>query len=794
MPSGGTVDSLSIQINSSASKATKALDKLASSLEKIAGLSADSGLSTFIEQLNNATDSASGLSEQLNKLKGFSGDIKVTANNTSHLTGAFGSLWKMLKRVAVATGAIQLFKKGYGLSTDFFETANYFKVVMGQYTEDAYKYGQAVGEALGLDESQWMQNQATFMSLATTFGNTSDSAYLMSKNLTQLVYDLSSLKNVNADVAMQKLRSAFAGEIEPLRDWGVDLSKANLQLVALNNNIDKSFDSMTQAEKSQLRYVTIMNQLEYAMGDLSNTLTSPGNQLRLLEMAALKAARAFGNIFIPILNKVIPVVIAMANAIRMLFERIAALFGFEYPEMKNWDKYSDSIGGVADSLDDATGSAKALKKQLAGFDEINNLTTNQGSGSGNVAAGGFAGLDLPTYESLGKSFLGDALDQKIANITDKLTKFGEVIKGLLPIIVAIGTALLIWNGYFDALNLVGKISSKFQAFWDVLKANYILAIVALIAALVAALIYLYNTNEDVRVKIDAILASMSETVGAFVEEVLADMKWLYDNIIEPIITPLTQMFQDLWNNSLKNTLSNIGTFIKELVVNAMQIYNKFIVPVVSWLADYFKPIWATVTKFAIGVLGTFLEYVSDIVGAIVKVFRGIVDFIAGVFTGDWEKAWEGVSKILEGIFQGFISIIKVPLNLIIDLINGFIAGLNRIQIPDWVPSWMGGGKGLNIKYIPKLAQGGVVSSPTTALIGESGAEAVVPLENNTEWINKVAAQINAEGNNSQIIVMLDRIIDAINDKDFDVTIGDRDIYNANKRETNRQNRLLGRAY
>ena len=794
MPSGGTVDSLSIQISASASKASKALDKLASSLGKIAGLSADSKLSEFKNQLDNATNSAQGLSKELSKLKGFSGNIKVSANNTSQLTGAFGSLWKTLKKVAVATGAIQLFKKGYGLSTDFFETANYFNVVMGQYTEDAYKYAQSVGDALGLDESQWMQNQATFMSLATTFGNTSDSAYLMSKNLTQLVYDLSSLKNVNADVAMQKLRSAFAGEIEPLRDWGVDLSKANLQLVALNNNIDKSFDSMTQAEKSQLRYVTIMNQLEYAMGDLSNTLNSPGNQLRLLEMAALKAARAFGNIFIPILNKVIPVVIAMANAIRALFERIAALFGFEYPEMKNWDKYSDSVGGVADSLDDATGSAKALKKQLAGFDEINNLTTNQGSGSGSAVAGGFGGLDLPTYESLGKSFLGDALDQKVASITEKLQKFGEIIKELLPIFVAVGTALLVWNGYFAGLNIIGGITSKFQIFWGVLKANPVLAIVSLIAGLVAALIYLYNTNEDVRVKIDAILATMGETVGAFVEEVVKDMKWLYDNIIEPIITPLTQMFQDLWNNSLKNTLVNIGTFIKELILNAMQIYTKFIVPVISWLGDYLAPMWSFMTKTAIGVLGTMLTYITSIVNSIITIFRGIINFITGVFTGNWEKAWEGVSQIFDGIVSGLVAIFKVPLNLLIDLINGFIAGLNKIKIPDWVPSWMGGGKGFNIKYIPKLATGGVVNQPTTALIGESGAEAIVPLEKNTEWINRVAAQINTENNNGQIVVMLDRIIEAINDKDFDVTIGDKDIYNANRRETNRQNRLLGRAY
>ena len=794
MAAGGTVDNLSIQISASASKASKALDKLADSLAKIGVLSADSGLPTFTEHLDEATKSAAGLESTLSKLSGFSGDIKIAVDNTNKLTGAFGSLWKMLKKVAVVTGTLSLFKKGYGYSTDFFETANYFNVVMGEYSEEAYKYSQSVSEALGLDPSEWMNNQATFMSLATTFGNTADNAYLMSKNLTQLVYDLSSLKNVNADVAMQKLRSAFAGEIEPLRDWGVDLSKANLQLVALEHNITKSFDQMTQGEKSQLRYITIMNQLEYAMGDLNNTLSSPANQLRILEMAAQKAARAFGNIFIPILNQVLPLLIAVANAVRNLFEKIAAFFGFEYPEITNWDKYSSGVSAVGDALDDATGSAKALKKQLAGFDEINNLTTNQGGGSGAVAGGGFGDLDLPTYESLGKTFLGTALEEKIGGVTASLQKLGSVISPLVPIVIALGTAIMVWSGYFTGLNIIGSITSKLKVLWAVITANPIVAIVALIAGLVAALVYLYNTNEEVRTKIDAILASMSDTVGAFVQEIRADMQWLYDNIIDPIIAPLTQMFQDLWNNSLKNTLADVGSFIRALIVDAMEIYNNFIVPVVSWLGQYFAPIWASVTKFVIGVVGTFLEYVSDIIGSVITIFKGIINFLTGVFTGNWEKAWEGVSTIFDGIAKGLVAIIKVPLNLIIDLINGFIAGLNKIQIPDWVPSWMGGGKGLNIKYIPKLATGGIVSGPTTALIGENGAEAVVPLEHNTEWISRVATQINTESANGEVVALLDKILEAINNKDLDVVIGDKDIYNANRRETNKQNRLLGRAY
>lgn len=793
MPSGGTVDSLSIQINASATKATKALDKLASSLEKIGALSAESGLPAFIEQLDKATGSASGLAKQLDKLKGFSGNIKLTASSTNHLTGAFGSLWKMLKKVAVVSGTIDLFKKGYGLSTDFFETANYFNVVMGEYSEEAYKYAQTVSNALGLDPAEWMSNQATFMSLATTFGNTADSAYLMSKNLTQLVYDMHSLKNVKPEVAMQKIRSAFAGELEPLRDWGVDLSKANLQLVALNNNIDKSFDSMTQAEKAQLRYITIMNQLDYAMGDLSNTLTSPGNQLRLLEMAVQKAARAFGNIFIPILNQVIPVLIAVANAVRNVFEKIAALFGFEYPEITNWDRYSSGISAVGDALDDATGSAKALKKQLAGFDEINNLTTNQGSGSGGVSSGGFGDLDLPTYESLGKSFLGNALDQKIdsilADFPNKIKAFFAKVTDIIKNIdwVSLGKTFgdglksIDWKGIFLSLAellkqaLLGLLNFIKGAAGGLLDTGKNIAEgileginsiwVSITSWLERNVIYPFVQGIKKLFGIHSPSTVMMEIGQALIEGLKNGLLGIWDAV--------SSIFSNLWNH-ITSVASSIGSYVKKVIQS---------------VKDWFVEKWGLVK-------GSWDNLISGMKGQWDSFKQKIKDGV-DVIVGFWDDIKQGAKDMANGV----IGAVEGMVNKVISGVNWLIRGLNRIHfsIPDWVPLIGGNSFGFNLGQInsvslPRLAQGGVVSSPTTALIGENGAEAVVPLENNTEWINKVAAQINSNSDNSQIIVMLDRIIEAINDKDLDVTIGDRDIYNANRRETNRQSRLLGRAY
>ena len=774
---GGNIDNLYIQVSASAKGASNALEKVAKALEKISGLSSNSGLKELAEQLDTATKSASGLNNELKGIKGIHANINTATGSTNKLTGAMGELWKMLKKVATLSAAIALFKKGYGLSTDFFETANYFRVVMGEYTEDAYKYAQTVGDALGLDESQWMQNQATFMSLATTFGNTADNAFLMSKNLTQLVYDLSSLKNVDATTAMQKLRSAFAGEIEPLRDWGVDLSKANLQLIALEHNITKPFDKMTQAEKSQLRYVTIMNQLEYAMGDLTKTLDSPGNQLRLLEMATQKAARAFGNIFIPILNKVIPVVIAVANAIRFLFERIAAFFGFEYPEMSNWDKYADGVGNVTDNLDNATGAAKRLKKQLAGFDEINNLTTNQG-GSGNSASGYFGGLDLPTYESLGNSFLGDALEQKVTSITEKLNGLLAILKGIAPAITAIVTAILVFKGIYAGMafmnnlpGLITNISNGVLKLWNILKFNPYATVIAMITGIIAALVTAYKTNDKFREKVDAFFGSIKEKITT---------AW---NTIKPFFANIAEGAKVAWDK-IKSFFGNIGSWfstkfgevkdkvaekwegIKKGASDAWAAIKEKFSPVTTWFSDKFGKAWDAVKKVFSGEIS----------------FKDIKDAIGTAFKTMINKLIEGLNKVIKAPF---------------DLLNKTLNKIREISILGFQPFvnlW--GVNPINVPQIPKiqLATGGVVNQPTTALIGENGAEAVVPLENNTQWINKVANEINAYQDDSQIVIMLERVVEAINNKDLEVSIGDSDIYNANKRETNRQNRLLGRAY
>lgn len=182
--------------------------------------------------------------------------------------------------------------------------------------------------------------------------------------------------------------------------------------------------------------------------------------------------------------------------------------------------------------------------------------------------------------------------------------------------------------------------------------------------------------------------------------------------------------------TLKKKCQEVWSYIKD----------KILTPFMNFLKGIFTNDWGKQFGVLGELLNAFLGQVKAIWDAVKGLFTGLIDFIVGVFTGNWKKAWEGVSKIFKGIFDGLVGFVKAPVNAIIGIINKLIGGLNKIKLPDWVPGL--GGKGINIPEIPKLAKGGIIDSPTIAMVGEAGKEAVMPLENNTGWINDLAGKIS----------------------------------------------------
>ena len=349
---------------------------------------------------------------------------------------------------------------------------NLFSVAMGRYAESARDYAQEVANVMGIDPGSWMRYQGVFQTLATGFGVAGDRAAVMSQQLTQLGYDISSFYNINVEDAMLKLQSGLSGELEPLRRIGYDLSQARLEAEALSLGIEKNFSDMTQAEKAYLRYYAILTQVTQAQGDMSRTLDAPSNQLRILKEQATQAARALGEIFIPALNAILPYAIAVMHVIRDLASEIAAAFGFEMPKVDYsdlsttvniTDNLSSGMEDVADGIDHANTSAKKFSRTLAGFDQLNIIGSVSGGGAGgggaNIDTSG-GGLDwnklpLPTYD-----FIGDSVSERVAAIEEK-------IKGAIPTIKFFGALLA------GALATVGiiKLISKFKEFVKLLKTS-----------------------------------------------------------------------------------------------------------------------------------------------------------------------------------------------------------------------------------------------------------------------------------------------------------------------------------
>lgn len=335
---------------------------------------------------------------------------------------------------------------------------------------------------------------------------------------------------------------------------------------------------------------------------------------------------------------------------------------------------------------------------------------------------------------------------------------------------------------------VTGLMTKLKGLWAAMAAHPVLLVAAAIGALVGAFVTAYKTNERFRAAIDSLVAGLKTALApalGVVKGVLQDLwhgafvpfgdflRWIWQTVIAPLAGVLTDvlgaalstvgsMALTLWTNVLAPLAGFLASVFTESVLALVEIFScwwqNVLVPVASFLSQILRPavedisevftfLWQAVLLPLIEfVAGAFLTRFQDTTGAIREtinglktIFLGLIDFITGVFTLNWDKAWRGVRDIFKGIFDTLWSIVKRPLNLIIDGVNLLISGLNKISfsIPDWVPLVGGNSYGISIPRIPKLARGGIVDQPTIAMIGEQGREAVVPLEN-TGFVTSIA--------------------------------------------------------
>ena len=458
----------SIDMSSFAEKCRQLSDALGQLPQKMSAVARGFGaVKASGASMRSALSSGSGSSGGLFGGAGADADslrqrLKSVAYDIRNVTIVYGALKGISNKLAQCLD----------LSNQFIEDMNLADTSLGQYAQGARDYADQVKSVLGLDTGAWLRNQGVFMSMAQGMGVASDKAYTMSQGLTQLGYDLASFFNISNDEAMQKLQSGLSGEIEPLRRLGYDLTEARLQQEAYNLGISESVSNMTQAEKAMLRYEAIMNQVSWAQGDMAKTISSPSNMLRVLQDNVSTAARSIGNVFLPMLQAILPVAIAAAKVVATLANMLADLTGgsqIAAIEFGAGDAGESAAGGLNDMADaagkagknagSAAKQAKELKRQLMGFDEIN-MFSKQSSGSGSGGGGGNGGsggggngassIPVQSYD-----FLGDATglgDDLYNAIMDAVARAGKAFAPLVESAKVVAQAIL---RQFEGLDISG---------------------------------------------------------------------------------------------------------------------------------------------------------------------------------------------------------------------------------------------------------------------------------------------------------------------------------------------------
>nr|DAI01443.1 MAG TPA: minor tail protein [Caudoviricetes sp.] len=480
---------------------TNAIANLASQGARAGSIpSADSG---------DATKKTSLLSRAFNTLTSSIGRSRKGFRSFSQIAGSFyANFFLIIRGVKEAWKVVES-------SMDFLETVNYFEVAMRKLGDDAASNWQQAGydsaesyansfsdrakqltakmtgyeidsdgnatytgkKNLGMNPNTVMNYQAMFAQVSESIGVAEESALNFSNALTMLGTDWASLRNTTFEQSFEKFASALAGQSRAVRAFGIDITNATLQEYAYKYGLSTAVSEMNQATKAQLRLLAMLDQSKVAFGDLANTMNSPSNQLRMLQQNFANLARTIGNLFLPIVEKVLPYINGLVMALQQLFAWIGSLLGIEFKSINSsmggadngMENFVSDTEDAGDALKEADKAAKKLKNTVLGFDELNQLNDNSDSsgskdGDDKSGTGGSPILDEAIAKALEE--YQKAWDEAFARMDNKAQEVADRICDAFKKGDYKGIGTYISNGITNALesiqwDKVYKVASNF---------------------------------------------------------------------------------------------------------------------------------------------------------------------------------------------------------------------------------------------------------------------------------------------------------------------------------------------
>lgn len=399
-------------------------------------------------------------------LYGVSTSVRTATKSSWNLASAIGKFYATY--FMVIRGSKKLIE-AIKSTTDYIEAFNYQAVAFGkigsEWDKDYEKYGydnatayaesfqsrvndtlgklsglkvnvqgglleESGAKNLGLNIQEITQYASQLASVTNSLGQTGEATTAITKSMTMLAGDISSLFNVDYSTVAQNLQSGLIGQSRALYKYGIDITNATLATYAYNLGISKSVSEMTQMEKQQLRVLAILDQSKVSWGDLANTINSPSNMLRQFSNNMKEVGMVAGQLFIPILSKVMPVVNGVAIAIKRLLVGLASLMGvkidFESFGQSGYKDTSDGLEDISDGYKDVADSAKKATLSLMGFDEINKLQDDTSSSKG--SSGGGSTIDLTDDITKAAAEYEAAWNKAFANMENSATEWADKIE------------------------------------------------------------------------------------------------------------------------------------------------------------------------------------------------------------------------------------------------------------------------------------------------------------------------------------------------------------------------------
>lgn len=544
-------------------------------------------------------------------------------------------------------------------------------------------------------------------------------------------------------------------------DLGVDGIAA---LTKLESGISSTKDTLAQINK--VKYNSLGDAMQGVQRTLETSLLVP-----------------LGEKIIPLLTKKLPEKLARIEEVG---PKIVETFGNVVTKAQNL--VTKVKGFVSPIVQEISGTVKSVASSIA--ENITPTLQNIGTWVTTTA--------LPVVQSLWQG-IQNGIAQIVPVISDAFGKIGEIFGSFM----AIGQEVfgMIASKFGDVGSgvekLMGIIKSFVEAYLNNMVENWrffvdILqtSVVPIIGLVIDGLIGLASEiGENVLPMVQTFVQNVSEKFGGMAEFVCGLLQTILENI-GPFFQTVQMLFQVLWDVCL-TVWETIGQPIFDMVSYAVgrvaEVFAKnmpaimeFVQTAVAGIKDtwenHLKPVFELIGTFIETILKPIFEVVFDAILGYVQVafktiaslwtevlkpaFDGICDFIVNIFSGNWKGAWEGIVDTFETVFGGLEKVAKIPINAVIGLVNKAIDAINGLSftVPDWVPGIGGEDFGFSIPKVPELAKGGVLERGQVGLLEGDGAEAVVPLERNTEWITRVAQQFNGVPGNNEV---LERILDVL---------------------------------